>query len=255
MIPHEIPELELYKKALRLRTTVAYAIDVQTSTVGVEFDFENGSCLVHIPPLILSDKALGLSVLVYILCRVKNSEIDPLFGVGIISDRYKNLSSEYRDQFESDMYLLGATATFLSKVWVCDVRHSHWPHMTYDDHKRYREFLEDAVKEGTLGQLMTYGHAFSFAQYLIEAHRYELVETQDFSFALDVLPLNVRAFIEYLVRVCQELPRLTGDKEHDIPLFQEWANTLIYMMDIDSIHPRIILEDGRLKWTLGAIYS
>ncbi|GEM_PF-4793280 len=254
MHPIDLPLLKKYEETLKIRKKLAYVLDFEVNTVQRRFDFENDSCLVCIPPLLLRDMDTHLSFLIFNLCLIKNTDLDPLFGVGILSKRYEDLPKHVQDDFGYDRHVWGNICTFLTKIWAIDLRHSYWPEFTKLDQIHTAAFLRNVIQEERVEILTSLPAMLSLAHAILEVERYHL-EPFDFSYALEVLPKDFRTFIEGIVELTAFLPTLTGRKEIDIPMFQDWVINLVYCMQQERIHPRIITEDGMLKWTLGAPYS
>lgn len=254
MIPLELPELREYEKKLNIKQKLSYGVDSDAMNIRIYYDFDEKVCHIGIPPSLLGNPDLCIPYLVFQLCLVKNSEIDPLLAIGILSSHYEHIRPEFQEQYRNDRAVWGNVCTFLCKVWAIDLRHAHWPDITQKDHEKYYAFLKDAVDESRSDLFHPLPHLFSLAQHMMEIKRYSLAPF-DFSPVLSLLPEEVRAFIHGVAKICESLPTLVGKKEIDVPLFEQWVVRLIYCMGQTSLHPRIIKEDDILKWTLGAPYS
>ena len=227
-----LTKLFFYEKEVNLKWEVVYFLEKRVDCKANSFA-EEKKHRIFLPQFIIFDEFdFFLSDILHQLCRCKLAEkIDPFLFQPIFSKDCSKRKKEF----------LTLITQYLTKVWINELCHQHFPEIIFLDHQNFFEIFQELLKEKSQlfsDQLFFLEGILSLSLKIAEEKRYQLKPS--------VKPL-LKAFLpdqqDLILKISEflsSLPSLSYEKEKDLKLFEKSAQKLC----------EIIEKNGGLVWKM-----
>jgi len=236
-----IERMRLFEKQIELEWKVSYFLGSGDSCQ-IFSDPTTKTHNISIPERWLKSTTIFFSIylheVLHELCHAKLAElIDPIFSTVIFSKKYSIADRKFQKSAKQ-LYLSQSHVD----IWVNDLRHHVWPHVTIVDCASFLRAAEVIFHEDPTIITDSLELSIALAQYLGEAKRRSLF--------IPLLPQSLLTpLIIELSQFYQSLPPLSYNKTEDIRLLEKTTQQAARILDFQII-PKLVDEEGRIVWIL-----
>ena len=181
------------------------------------------------------------------LCHCSLAEkVDPAFSTVFFTDRWNKVSHSDTNRFGQLAQMLYYAWSHVD-IWVNDLRFTHWPELTTEEHKTFAQGLMIVIQRQEC-VLQSPETLLGLAQHQAEINRHNLTDSPDLFAVLLASGIKVDDQINKLAQYFESLPRLKFKPKKDLKALERSVQEVAKRLNF-PINPRLVWE-GRWVWSL-----